>query len=191
MAAVATTLRSLLLTATGSITVLGAVLTIRATPAGQADAPPASAPPPAVTPGTGHDGVPWVPWPSHVPRGTSAPPQTPLLPGAPARPEAPAPPETLDPPGTASRLGAPVLPEAPILPGAAQPPEIPAPPGAPARPAYPPYDPSAGMPWWERYFGRTPSSSSTATRMNPPTMITQIHLARAWKGPSLISDRGA
>ncbi|MFC4897045.1 hypothetical protein ACFQVD_21995 [Streptosporangium amethystogenes subsp. fukuiense] len=170
----ATTLRSLLLTATGSITVLGAVLTIRAVPAGQADAPPASAPPPAVITGG----------------GTSLPPQAPLLPGAPARPGAPAPPETLEPPGTASRFGAPVLPEAPILPGAAQAPEIPAPPGAPARPAYPPYDPSAGMPWWERYFGRTPSSSSTATRMNPETMITQIHLARAWKGPSLISDRG-
>ncbi len=175
MAAVATTLRSLLLTATGSITVLGAVLTIRAVPAGQADAPPASAPSPAVTPKG----------------GTFVPPWTPLLPGTPARTGAPAPPETVGPPGTASRLGTPVLPEAPILPGAAQAPEIPAPPGAPTRLTYPPYDPSAGMPWWEHYFGRTPSSSSTATRMNPATMITQIHLARAWKGPSLISDRGA
>ena len=40
MAAVATALRSLLLTATGSVAVLGAVLAIRATPAGFADMTP-------------------------------------------------------------------------------------------------------------------------------------------------------
>jgi hypothetical protein len=50
MAAVATTLRSLLLTATGSVTVLGAVLAIRATtPAGQADVSPAPISSPAGT----------------------------------------------------------------------------------------------------------------------------------------------
>ena len=44
MTAVATTLRSLLLTATGSVAVLGAVLAIRATPAGFADMTPGGDP---------------------------------------------------------------------------------------------------------------------------------------------------
>ncbi|WP_371780224.1 hypothetical protein [Streptosporangium subroseum] len=78
MTAVATTLRSLLLTATGSVAVLGAVLAIRAIPAGFAgmtlDMPPGG------TPGTTHTGV------NGAPASTAplAPPTIQLSPPAPS-----------------------------------------------------------------------------------------------------------
>lgn len=164
MAAVATTLRSLLLTATGSITVLGTVLVISATPASRPDAPAATASSPAEGSGTGQGHVPW---------------ETFRLPTTPRAPDLPKAPEGGEP------HGAPVMPEAPILPGAAALPERPA--RAPVRPGYPPYGPVARPPRWEHYLGRTPSSSSTATTMKPTMMIIQIHPVRLRNPSSLIS----
>ncbi|MEV6864717.1 hypothetical protein AB0M44_27390 [Streptosporangium subroseum] len=78
MTAVATTLRSLLLTATGSVAVLGAVLAIRATPAGFADMTPGG------TSGTTHTGVNDAPA-STAPMAPSAtPPMIRLSPPAPS-----------------------------------------------------------------------------------------------------------
>ncbi|WP_162641354.1 hypothetical protein [Streptosporangium sp. 'caverna'] len=74
----ATTLRSLLLTATGSVAVLGAVLAIRATPAGFADMPPGDAP------GTTHTGVNDAPASTAPPAPSATPSTIRLSPPAPS-----------------------------------------------------------------------------------------------------------
>ncbi|WP_440071201.1 hypothetical protein [Streptosporangium sp. OZ121] len=158
MAAVATTLRSLLLTATGSVTVLGAVLAIRATtPEGQADVSPAPVSSPAGTldgtlgrPGgttgatgaTGASGILGVLGTGLVTDlttgGDRAPVHSQAPWGAPGRLGAP------EPPGAPARLGDPAVPEAEpeaplprgtvVLPGTPVSPVVPIPLGAPAAP---------------------------------------------------------
>ncbi|MEU8040037.1 hypothetical protein [Streptosporangium sp. NPDC049078] len=190
MAAVATTLRSLLLTATGSIAVLGTVLAIRATtPAGQADVFPAPVSSP--TGGSADSSA-------RTFAGPSGAAESPESRGAPTSPVIPVPLEDSAPLGLLPPWGIPIPPGAPAR--VASPPSWPslAPPLSPLAPVplpppfplHSPREGEAGAPRWEHYLGRTPRSSSTATRMNPPTMITQIHLARAWKPSSLISGRG-
>ncbi|WP_440104543.1 hypothetical protein [Streptosporangium sp. H16] len=158
----ATTLRSLLLTATGSVTVLGAVLAIRATtPAGQADVSPAPISSPAGTldetldgalgrPGgttgttgtTGASGILGVLGTGLVTGlttgGDRAPGHSQAPWGAPGRLGAP------EPPGAPARWGDPAVPEAVpeaplpqgtvVLPGTPVSPVVPIPLGAPAAP---------------------------------------------------------
>src|SRR5688500_4367359 len=97
MAAVPTTLRSLLLTATGSIAVLGAVLAIRTAPEGRAVVAPLPAPASAAP-------VPAVPVPAPgVPASAPGPENDPVRLPAPS----PAPPVV---------SGTPVLPDGPVVP---------------------------------------------------------------------------
>ncbi len=158
MAAVATTLRSLLLTATGSVTVLGAVLAIRATtPAGQADVSPAPISSPAGTldrtldgtlgrPGettgaTGASGIFGVLGTGLMTGGDRAPGHSQDPWGASGRLGAP------EPPGAPARWGDPAIPEtvpeAPlprgtvVAPGTPVSPVVPIPLGAPAAPGLP------------------------------------------------------
>ncbi|MDP9846040.1 hypothetical protein [Streptosporangium lutulentum] len=106
MTAVATTLRPLLLTATGSIAVLGAVLAIRATPADFTGMIPASTTCAGVTCGAPASPA---PLPAASPAVTSPPPPAPSPAPGPALAPLPAPTPVSTPPadpGPATRTGA-------------------------------------------------------------------------------------
>lgn len=126
-----------------------------------------------------------------LPREAPVPPETPASPvipvplGGSAPPGIPAPPKIPIPPGAPARSAS-LLSLPPLL-------SLPLPPSLPLTPLplYSPYEREGETLRWEGYLGRTPRSSSTATRMKPATMITQIHLAREWNPSSLISVRGA